>query len=153
MWFTKFGYQGINFQITNTFYIQVDGFAMDPPLGPVLAGIFLSNHEEHWLNKCPKEFEPSFYRRWVDDIFSLFQSPKSAHSFREYMSSKRQNITFTIEKENIGPFSFLDVKFCRKNSKFITSVYRKPIFNVVFINYESLIPTYKERGMYKENEM
>ena len=113
------------FMFNNKFYIQVDGVAMGSPLGPILANIFLSHHEENWLNKCPIKFKPSFYRRYVDDIFVLFESSESADSFREYMSSKHQNINFTVEKENVGSFSFLDVKICRKNGKFVTSVFRK----------------------------
>ena len=135
------------FTFNNKFYIQVDGVAMGSPLGPILANIFLSHHEENWLNKCPIKFKPSFYRRYVDDIFVLFESSESADSFREYMSSKHQNINFTVEKENVGSLSFLDVKICRKNGKFVTSVYRKPTFSGVFTNYESFIPTYQKRGL------
>ena len=135
------------FTFNNKFYIQVDGVAMGSPLGPILANILLSHHEENWLNKCPIEFKPSFYRMYVDDIFVFFESPESAHSFREYMSSKHQNIDFTVELENIGSLSFLDVKICRENGKFVTSVYRKPIFSGVFTNYESFIPTYQKRGL------
>ena len=83
--------------LNNKFYIQVHGVAMGSPLGPVLPNIFLSHYEENWLNKCPIEFKPSFYRRYVDDIFVLFKSPESAHSFCEYMSSKHQNINFIAE--------------------------------------------------------
>ena len=42
------------------------------------------------------------------------------------MSSKHQNINFAVEKENVGSLSMLDLKICRKNGKFVTSVYRKP---------------------------
>ena len=63
------------------------------------------------------------------------------------MSSKHQNINFTIEKENVGSLLFLDVKICCNSSKFVTSVYRKPIFSGVFSNYESFIPTYQKRGL------
>ena len=135
------------FTLNNKFYIQVDGVAMGSLLGPILANIFLSHHEENWLNKCPIKFKPSFYRRYVDDIFVLFESSESADSFREYMSSKHQNINFTVEKENVGSLSFLDVKICRKNGKFVTSVYRKPTFSGVFTNYESFIPAYQKRGL------
>ena len=135
------------FTFNNKFYIQVDGVPMGSPLDPILANIFLSHHEENWLNKCPIKFKPSFYRRYVDDIFVLFESSESADSFREYMSSKHQNINFTVEKENVGSLSFLDVKICRKNGKFVTSVYRKPTFSGVFTNYESFIPTYQKRGL------
>ena len=61
------------------------------------------------------------------------------------MSSKHQNINFTFEQENIGSLLFLDVKIYRKNSKFVTSVYRKPTFSGLFTNYESFIPTYQKR--------
>ena len=63
------------------------------------------------------------------------------------MSSKHQNINFTIEKENVGSLSFWDVKICRKNGKFVTSVYRKLTFSEVFTNYESFISTYQKRGL------
>ena len=77
-------------------YIQVDSVAMGSPLGPILGKIFLSQHGENWLNKCPIKFTSSFYRRYVDGIFVLFESPESVHLFREYMSSKHQNINFTV---------------------------------------------------------
>ena len=117
------------------------------PLGPILANIFLSHHEENWLIKCPIEFKPSFYTRYFDDIFELFESSETADSFCEYMSSNHQNINFTVEQENVGSLSFLDVKICCKNGKFVTSVYRKPTFSGVFTNYESFIPTYQKRGL------
>ena len=76
-------------------------------------------------------------------FFVLFQSSESADLFHEYMSSKHQNINFTIEKKNVGSLSFLDVEICRKTG----SVYRKPTFSWVFTNYESFIPTYQKRGL------
>ena len=135
------------FTFRNKFNILVDGVAVGSPLVSILANIFLSHHEENWLNKCPIKFKPSFYRTYADEIFVLFESSESADSFREYMSSKHQNINFTVEKENVGSLSFLDVKVCRKNGKFVASVYRKPTFSRVFTNYESFIPTYQKRGL------
>ena len=105
------------FTFNNKFYIQVDGVCMGSPVGPILARIFVSHHEENWLNKCPIKFKPSFYRRYVDDIFVLFESSASAGLFQEYMSSQHQNITFTIEQENVGSHSFLDVKICHQCSQ------------------------------------
>ena len=91
----------------------------------------------------PIEFKPSFYRRYVDDILARFESPESSNSLRECMSSKYKNIKFTVEHENIVSRSFSDVKICRKNGKFVTSVYRKQALSGVFTNYESFIPTYQ----------
>ena len=69
------------------------------------------------------------------------------------MSSKDQNINFTIEQENVGSLSFLGVEICHKNGKFVTSVYRKPIFSGVFTNYESFIATYQKRGVHRSFSM
>ena len=40
------------FTFNNKFYIQVDRVAMGSPLGSILANIFLSHHEQNWMNKC-----------------------------------------------------------------------------------------------------
>ena len=83
------------FTFNSNFYIQVDGVAMGSPIGPILANVFLSHHEENWLNKTvgyPKRFKPRFYKRYVDDIFVLFESSESAYSFRKYMPSKHQTL-------------------------------------------------------------
>ena len=63
------------------------------------------------------------------------------------MSSKHQNRNFTVEQENIGSILFLSVKICRKNDKFVTSVFRKPIFTGVFTCNKSFISTYQKRGL------
>ena len=55
-------------------YQQVDGVAMGSPLGPLFANIFMSFHEQKWLNSCPLSFKPLLYRRYVDDCFLLFRS-------------------------------------------------------------------------------
>ena len=123
------------FTFNNKFYIQVEFVAMVSPLAPILAEIFLSHQEENYLNKFPIEFKASFCIRYVDVIFVLFESPESAHSFREYLSFKQLNINFTDEHGNIDSILFLDVKSCRKNDNFVTIVDRKATFSGVFTNY------------------
>ena len=61
------------FTFNNKFYIQVDGVAMGSPLVPILANIFLSHYEENWLNKCPIKLKRSFYRKYVHNVFVLFE--------------------------------------------------------------------------------
>ena len=75
------------FTFNNKFYIQADGVGMGSPLSPILTNIFLSNHEENRLNKCPIQFKSIFYRRYVNDILVLFESPESVHLLREQMPS------------------------------------------------------------------
>ena len=56
------------------------------------------------------------------------------------MNHQHPNIKFTFEVEKNTKFSFLDVKTCRENNKFTTSVFRKPTFSGVFTNFDSFIP-------------
>ena len=64
-------------------YQQIDGIAMGSPLGPRLANAFLAYYEQIWLNDCPNEFKPVYYKRYVDDIFVLFRSPHHLEKFNE----------------------------------------------------------------------
>ena len=62
------------FIFNDVLYKQKYGVAMGSPLGPTMANVFLSSYEVKWLEQCPKKFKPVFYRRYVDDIFVLFES-------------------------------------------------------------------------------
>ena len=53
-------------------YQQIDGVAMGSPLGPSLANTFLAHYEQVWLDDCPDEFKPVYYKGYVDGIFVLF---------------------------------------------------------------------------------
>ena len=46
----------------NKCYKQVDDVAMGCPLGRVLASIFMYIFESRWLQDCPNDFKPRFYR-------------------------------------------------------------------------------------------
>ena len=105
---------------------------MGSPLGPTLANAFLCFYEKKWLEKCPPEFKPVFYRRYVDDIFVLFKSTDHLEKFRNYFNICRPNTSFSFEEERNGKMSFSDVEISRENDKFVTTVYRKPTFSGVY---------------------
>ena len=85
------------------------------------------------------EFLPNVYKRYVDYIFVTFNSYSQVLKFVDYMNHQHPNIKFTFEVEK-NIFSFLDVKICRENNKLTTSVFRKPTFSGVFINFDSFVP-------------
>ena len=63
------------------------------------------------------------------------------------MNHQHPNIKFTFEVEKSNNFSFLDVKICRANNKFTTSVFRKPTFSGVFTNVDSFILISYKNGL------
>ena len=109
------------FIFNGVYHSQIDGVAMCSPLGPTLTNLFLV-HYAKWLRDCPIKFKPSYFWRYVDDIFLLFEHRDQ--KFLRYMNSRHKNIKFTFEEEENGSLSFLDVKITRKNGKFSTSIHR-----------------------------
>ena len=135
------------FIFNDVLYKQKDGVAMGSPLGPTMANVFLSFYEIKWLEQCPKEFKPVFYRRYVDDIFVLFESAEHLSKFRNYFNTCHPNMSFSFEQEKNGKLSFLDIEVSREKGKFVTTVYRKPTFSGVYTHFESFLPTIYKFGM------
>ena len=135
------------FLFNGTYYCQIDGVAMGSPLGPTLANIFLAHYEEKWLNDCPVQFKPQLYRRYVDDIFLLFDKRDHVKKFLRYMNSRHKNMKFTYEEEQNDILPFLDIKITRDGDRFTTSVYRKKTFSGVYLNYGSFLPLDYKKGL------
>ena len=129
------------------YYQQTDGVAMGSPLGPTLANIFLGHNEVQWLNVCPTQFKPTYYRRYVDDIFVLFKDANDMELFKAYFNAQHTNMNFTSENEQENALPFLDVYVKREQTCFNTSVYRKPTFSGVYTNFDSYIPMIYKTGL------
>ena len=134
------------FLFNDTIYNQVDGVAMGSPLGPTLANAFMCHMESKWLQECPIDFKPDFYKRYVDDTFLIFNNESHVKHFLNYLNSKHDCIKFTSEKEENGILPFLDLKIVRKNSTLSTSIYRKPTFTGLLSRFDSFTP-----DKYKDN--
>ena len=52
------------FMFYNILYNQKERMAMGSPLGLTMANVSLSFYEIKWLEQCPNEFKPVFYRRY-----------------------------------------------------------------------------------------
>ena len=74
------------------YYSHIDGVAMGSPLGPTLANIFLCYHESAWLKNCTKSFKIVYHKRYVDDIFLLFEKLSQGLQFVNYMKKRQKNI-------------------------------------------------------------
>ena len=64
-----------------------------------------------------------FYRRYVDDILTVFESKESAMQFFNRLNTLSNHTKFTFEQENHGKIVFLDVEL---NQRFSTWGMRTP---------------------------
>ena len=88
-----------HFTFNGSIFDQIDGVAMGSPLAPVLANLFMGFHEQNWIEQATN-VKPIFYKRYVDDIFAVFEFESDADAFYSYLNTRHENIKFTLEKEN-----------------------------------------------------
>ena len=117
-------------------YKQIDGVVMASPLGPFLANAFLSYQEKNLLNNCPQGFKPVFYRRYIDDIFILFNFMDHLKYFQSFLSTCHINMSLSMETERENKLFFLDVEVICEKGKFTTTIYQKPSFSGVYSNFK-----------------
>ena len=64
---------------------------MDSPLAPILANLFMGYREKDWIEKA-QVGKSTFYKRYVDDIFVMFESELDAETFYTYLNTKHKSI-------------------------------------------------------------
>ena len=97
----KFATAETHFLFEGKIYYQIDGVAMGSPLAPVLANLLMGHHENNCLNNYEGQ-APILYKRYVDDVFCLFNDKKEANLFLEYLNKQHPNIKFKDELEKNG---------------------------------------------------
>ena len=143
----RFATSQTHFYFDGKIFAQVDGVAIGCPLAPAWANLFMGYNEQKWLESGHGRLV-KFYRRYVDDIFCLFENEHQTLIFLKFLNIQHPNLNFTIEKENIKQLPFLDVlNTC--SDKLITSVYRKSTFTRLLQNYNSFVPFTYKKGLIK----
>ena len=106
--------------------MQLDAAPMGGSISPTLANIYLCHHEENWINNCPPEYIPLFYRRCVDVTFVLLKNPLHIQLFLQYLNNQYIRMVFRMESERNNSTAFLDVNVIKHNDRFTANLYRKP---------------------------
>lgn len=136
----KFATSESCFLFNGILYNQVDGISMGSCLGPVFANAFMCKKEVDWLNDCPAQFKPIYYKRYVDDLFLIFKDEVANQGFYEYINRQHDHINFTCENEVSGSLAFLDVLVSKTETGIVTGVYRKRTFTGLGLNWYSYCP-------------
>ena len=118
-------------------YKQTDGIPMRPPLGPVLANIFVEHYEEKLFSQ--KQKLPIHFK-YVDDTFTIFDHEAEAKEFLTKTTCLHPSLKITFEKEEDKCLPFLDVCVERTDIGLEISVQRKSTFTGQYLRLESFSP-------------
>ena len=134
------------FVYNDKLYMQTDGVAMGSPLAPLLADWFVAKIENKILSDPDITCRPKFFRRYVDDIFTTFESTADRDEFFRILNNSHSNLKFTMETTS-DVLPFLDVGVSIDKDVFHTQVYRKPTNTHVIMNYHSEAPLKWKRAL------
>ena len=144
----KFATCETHFLFNGKFYDQIDDVAMGSPLAPVLANLFMGHNEKLWLENF-QGTPPSYYRRYANDIFSVFNDSFEAKEFFNYINTRHLNIKFIMETEVNKVIPFLDVLIDNSQNIFKTSTYHKSTYFGLLLNYTSFTSRFYKIGLIK----
>ena len=128
--------QSTSFSFNGQYYSQTYGVAMGSSLSPVLANLYMEFFESELMPTLP--LRPSFYCRFVDDIFAVWPHEREAFpGFLDALNGLSPSIRFKVEWENEGKLPFLDALVHSREGRYMFSVYRKPMHSGMYINFFS----------------
>lgn len=107
---------------------------MGSPLSPIVADIVLQDLE----SSCLRNFAPTLYLRYVDDIL-LSTNNTNIHSSFDTFNSYHPRLNFTLEVGG-DSINFLDVKIIKKQNTIISDWYQKPTWSARYLNFHSNHP-------------
>ena len=127
---TYFVYDGV-------YYRQCFGAPMGAPISPGVADLTMEDFEEEALNNCAPDMKPTFWVRYVDDIYS-HAVEMLLEDFHTHLKSQNDHIQFTKEGAIENKLPFLDALSIQENDGHVsTRVYRKPTHTDQYLNWDS----------------
>lgn len=117
------------FEFREKFYRVEEGTSMGNPLSPLISEFFMSAFEVrlkrmNWL--------PRIWLRFVDDVFAIIKACEVENTLK-MLNEQFPSINFTVETENNGKISFLDLELSRKNGVIDLVVFHKPTATLRYI--------------------
>ena len=79
-------------------------------LGSTFADILSCYHKINWPKIYLSKFRPIYYKRFLVDIFVLFEKPEYLQQFLLYMNKEHPNIKFSKETKTYLFLSFFNIK-------------------------------------------
>ena len=122
------------FQFNDKFFKQFDGIGMGSKCAPAIANIYLSILEESFI----RIEKPLFYKRFIDDTFSIFDKNFDLNIFKNHFGYLKLNIV----NEKVVNFLDLNIKLDPINCSLIFSLFIKPTNTFSYLDYTSNHPLF-----------
>ena len=120
------------------YYQQVFGTAMGSSVSAVIANLVMEDVEQRAL--ASSSVNPSFWKRYVDDVASAVNESK-IDILLQHLNSIEPSTQFLVERENNGKLAFLYTHVRRNiNGRLETDVYRKPTHTDKYLSFYSHHP-------------
>ena len=88
------------------------------------------------------------YHRFVHDTFVLVRSVEDANNLLSVLNAVHSNLKFSCDFQSDGSLPFLDVLVSRNDDgKALTSIYRKPTWTGLYMNFYSYVPLQYKSGL------
>ena len=113
-------------------YLQIKGTAMGTPVAVTYSNIFIYGIEQPIL----QEINTQYYTRYIDDIFSIFNTTENAQNFLRIFNSYCPTIKLeSVTISHTGIFLDLELQIIKNaNTSIIThKIYQKPINKYQYI--------------------
>ena len=132
--------ENTSFSFNGEYYKQKSGAAMGCNLSPIVAEALVSHIFELAINSF--QIKPTYIKFYVDDSFIVMNRNYVDHFYSHInkIGNDLKSIQFTIEKEQFGRISFLDVKIIKRHNKLYTGVYNKHTHSNRHLNFNSHHP-------------
>ena len=114
--------KNVHFTLNNEIYIQNDGVAMESPLGPILANVFIVELENTLVPRLHEHVKK--WKHFVDETFAYVRN-ESIDYVLTTLNSFNPDLNVTYEKENNSQLLFLDVLFIRNGTHLDTKFTEK----------------------------
>lgn len=138
------------FQFGDSWYKQLQGTAMGTPLAVPFACLFVAELEYQISSKYLTSFVPTYYKRYIDDIFMITRTKEEAELFINIFNSIVPTIRCGSVSIDFNSGIFLDIEVYKGTRFITTNILDVRIYQKAQNRYLYLAPnSFHRRDIYK----
>jgi len=139
-----------NFSFHGQIYQPDKGVAMGSPVSGTIAEVVLQHLKETIIKHLTNTRILSFYTRYVDDIFLIYDSTRTnSDNILQYIDTIHSNIQLSPKLEYNNTVNFVDLSITRNPTHLSIGIYQKPTTTDTTTNFLSNHPLEHRMAAYR----